>query len=130
MMNETNTLTLTRDLQEATDNLAENLLRAEPILAFRRAKSRLDTDGEASGLLGRLSAAQTGLRALQARNDVSQADLERVRSLQRAVQADTTIMGFAEAQKTATDYLTEINQEISRMLGFDFAALASPGCCG
>jgi len=129
-MNRTTTVTLTRDLQEATENLAENLLRAEPILAFRQAKSRLDTDSEASGLLGRLSAAQTELRALQARNAVSQADIERVRSLQRAVQAETTIMGFAQTQQTAMEYLTEINQEISRMLGFDFAALASPGCCG
>ncbi len=129
-MDNATTITLTSHLQEATENLAQNLLHAEPVVAFRQAKDRLDADSKANGLLAELTAAQVELRALQAENKVTQADVERVRSLQRAAQADTTIMAFAQAQKAAMDYLTEINQEISRMLGFDFAALASPGCCG
>ncbi len=129
MTNKT-TVALTRDLRESTENLAENLLHAEPFLAFTQTKSRLDADGQASGLLAHLSTAQAELRTLQARNEVRQEDIENVRALQRAVQANTTIMGFAEVQKTAMDYLSDINQEISQMLGFDFATLASPSCCG
>ncbi len=129
-MSQTTTIRLTADLQEATDNLALNLLHSEPFLAFAQAKARLDADAQASGLLAELANAQSELRQRQAANKVTQADVENVRGLQRTVQANTTIMTFARAQQSAMDYLTEINQEISSMLGFDFAALASPGCCG
>ncbi len=88
MTNKT-TVALTRDLREATENLAENLLHAEPFLAFTQTKSRLDADGQASGLLAHLSTAQAELRTLQARNEVRQEDIENV----RATSFNDTVIG-------------------------------------
>jgi cell fate (sporulation/competence/biofilm development) regulator YlbF (YheA/YmcA/DUF963 family) len=130
MMNQTKTVNLTADLQEATDNLALNLLHSEPFLAFTQAKARLDADVQASRLLADLANALAELRTRQTHSNVTQEDVEKPRGLQRTVQANTTIMAFAQAQQSATDYLTEVNQEISSLLGFDFAAFGSPGCCG
>ncbi len=129
-MNNTTSVKLTPDLQEATDNLALNLVNTEPFLNFAQAKARLDADNQATQLLSDFVAAQADLRARQSRSSVTKENVERVRALQRAVQANNTIMAFAQAQQAAMEYLTEVNQEISSMLGFDFAAWASPSCCG
>jgi hypothetical protein len=39
-------------------------------------------------------------------------------------------MAYAQSQQEALAYLPEVNYEISRLLGFDFAGIAGPsGCC-
>src|SRR5512135_1736777 len=123
------TTTLPAEVQEALEALAENLLHAEPIVAYHQAQARLDASDKARGLLERLSAAQADLRAQQSRNGVAQEDVDKVRALQREAQSNRIIMDYAEAQRAAIAYLPEINQEISALLGVDFAALAGPGCC-
>jgi cell fate (sporulation/competence/biofilm development) regulator YlbF (YheA/YmcA/DUF963 family) len=123
------TTTLPAEVQEALEVLAENLVHAEPIVAYRRAQARLDASAEAHGLIERLSAAQAELRSRQGRNGVDQADVDKVRALQREAQSNRIIMDYAETQQAAIAYLPEVNQEISALLGVDFAALAGPASC-
>jgi cell fate (sporulation/competence/biofilm development) regulator YlbF (YheA/YmcA/DUF963 family) len=117
------------EVKEALEVLAENLLHAEPIVAFRHAQARLDANAQARSLIERLSAAQADLRTRQARNAVTKADVDKLRALQREAQTNRIIMEYAEAQQAAIPYLPEVNQEISALLGVDFAALAGPGSC-
>lgn len=118
------------NLQEALEALAENLVQAEPLVLYRQMQTRLEADHRARALLERLSAAQADVRARQARGEtITQADIDQLRALQRQVQTDRTIMDYAQAQQAAVAYLPEVNQEISRLLGVDFAALAGPGSC-
>lgn len=118
------------DLQEALESLAENLAQAEPLVLYRQAQTRLDADHQAHSLLERLSAAQADLRARQARGGaLTQAEVDNLRALQRQVQTNRTIMDYAGAQQAAIAYLPEVNQEISQLLGVDFAALAGPASC-
>ncbi len=123
------TTILPAEVQEALDVLELRLLNAEPIVALGRAQAQLDANEEASNLIERLSAAQADLRARQGRNGVVQADVEKVRALQRAAQSNRIIMNWLEAQQAANAYLPEVNEEISRFLGVDFAALAGPASC-
>jgi cell fate (sporulation/competence/biofilm development) regulator YlbF (YheA/YmcA/DUF963 family) len=125
-MNQTDT-----DFLTAMDALAENLACSEPIVIYQDARARLDTDQEAQTLLNQLGRLQSEIRASQARGTVTQTDVERLRTLQREVQAHPTISNYASTQQAAVTHLREINQEISQLLGFDFAALARPsgGCC-
>jgi cell fate (sporulation/competence/biofilm development) regulator YlbF (YheA/YmcA/DUF963 family) len=118
------------DFLAATEALAENLACSEPIIAYQNARERLDDDHQAQELLLRLGQLQSEIRASQARGPVTQADVERLRNLQREVQFNPTIRNYAEIQQAAVVYLREINQEISQLLGIDFAALARPmrGC--
>jgi cell fate (sporulation/competence/biofilm development) regulator YlbF (YheA/YmcA/DUF963 family) len=109
--------------------LAEQLLHAEPIVLYHRAKARLDRDTEARELLTRFASAQADLRARQSRNAVTQADVDLMRALQREVQSNHIILEHAQAQQAAAAYLPEVNQEISQLLGIDFASLAGPGSC-
>ncbi len=123
------TTTFPPDFLIATQSLAETLLRAEPIAAYRRAQARFEADSAARSLLERLSTAQANIRAQQARNAVTQGDINTVRALQREVQSNRVIVDVFETQQAAVAYLREINLEISQLLGVDFGSLVGPASC-
>ncbi len=122
--------TLTATLLAATEGLAIQLLASEPFTAYHTAQGRFNADAGARALLQRLSQAQAELRQKQAQQTVAQSDVDQLRAVQSAVQADRTIADYIHAQQAAVGFLREMNQEISELLGVDFAALAKrPGCC-
>jgi cell fate (sporulation/competence/biofilm development) regulator YlbF (YheA/YmcA/DUF963 family) len=125
----TDSVILPPALLVAAERLATTLAGVEPIAAFRQAKKRLEADPNAGELLERFQSVQADLRVRQARGTITQADVTRLRMLQRAVQSNQLIVEYAEAQQAATAYLPEINQEISQLLGVDFASLAGPVSC-
>jgi cell fate (sporulation/competence/biofilm development) regulator YlbF (YheA/YmcA/DUF963 family) len=113
----------------AAERLAEVLVREEPIAAFRQAQAEFEADPQAQQVLDQLASAQADLRVRQRDGSVSQADLDHLRDLQRQAGASQAIMGYAEAQQLANDYLLGVNLEISRLIGVDFGALARPARC-
>jgi cell fate (sporulation/competence/biofilm development) regulator YlbF (YheA/YmcA/DUF963 family) len=125
-----NRTTLPANLLAATEDLANNLLASEPFTAYHAAHGRFNADPEARALLQQLSQSQAELRQKQAHRTVTQSDVDQLKALQSAVQADRTITDYAGTRQTAIGFLREINQEISELLGVDFAALAKrSGCC-
>lgn len=120
---------LAPQLLVATEALVEKLLHAEPIVRYHQARSQLDANTEARDLLQRLSDTQEAVRARQARGAVTQGDLESFRSVRREVKAHGTIMEYIKSQQAGAAYLQEINTEISRLLGVDFASLAGRSTC-
>ncbi len=125
-----NTTTLPANLLAATEELANHLLASEPFTAYHAAHGRFNADPEARALLQRLSQSQAELRQKQARQTVTQSDVDQLKALKSAVQADRIIADYARTQQVAIGFLREINQEISELLGIDFAALAKrSGCC-
>lgn len=123
------TVTLPPELLAAAESLADGLLRAGPVAAYRQAKARLDANPDARALLERFSAAQADLRFRQSRGTVTHADVDHLRALQREVQLNRAIVDYAETQQAAIAYLPEVNLEISQLLGVDFASLAGPASC-
>lgn len=128
-MMDTQVVTLPDNISTAAEQLAAAILRVEPISAYQQAKARMDADPEAHELLERLSQAQADLRERHTRNAVTQADVEQLRALQRQVQSNQVIMDYGETQQKAIAYLPAVNQEISQLLGVDFASLAGPASC-
>jgi cell fate (sporulation/competence/biofilm development) regulator YlbF (YheA/YmcA/DUF963 family) len=120
---------LSNDILTAAERLADAISQAAPVAAYQQAKERLDGDAQARELLERFSKAQADLRVHQSRNAVTQAEVDAARALQREVQANRTIMDYAETQQAAIAYLPEVNQEISLLIGIDFASLAGPASC-
>lgn len=116
-------------LQEAVEVLSENLLAAEPFVLYDRAQIRLNADRQAKSLLEQLSTLQAKIRSGQINGGVTQKDIDQLRTLQGEVQENQTIMEYARAQQTATDYVREINHEISQLVGMDFASLARQTSC-
>lgn len=122
--------TLPPPLVEVIETLAVALLSAESLATYRQAAATLEADPDSTALLNHFSAVQSEVRKRQRDGTITQFDVDRLRSLQRQVQVNSTIMSYASAQQTALAYLPEVNLEISQLLGLDFASLAGPsGCC-
>jgi cell fate (sporulation/competence/biofilm development) regulator YlbF (YheA/YmcA/DUF963 family) len=117
-------------LYQATQNLAENLVASEPFVRYFQAHHAFEADSEAQFLLKDISGIQGEIRKKQQRGQVTQADLDVLRTLQTQAQSSETLMQYANTQQEAVNFLREINQEISQLLGMDFAALSrKTGCC-
>ena len=117
------------DLMAATQALADDLLASEPFTTYHQASARFNADPQARGLIERLSQAQADLRRKQVNGGVTPADVSELRRLQSEVRSNPVIVDYASTQQTAIAYLREINQEISLLIGTDFAALAGRSSC-
>ncbi len=116
------------DLMAATQALAENLLASEPFTIYHQAYARFNADPQARDLVQRLAQAQTDLRHRQV-SGVTQDEVNQLRQLQNAVRADRTVVDYVQTQQAAVNYLRAINQEISQLIGIDFASLARKSTC-
>ena len=116
-------------IQEATDALIGNLLASEAFICYQQARTCLNEDHQARALLEQLSQTQTSLREKQANGSVTQADVEALRALQEQVQRNNVIMDYAHTQQDAVNFLREINDEISQLLGITFASYANHATC-
>lgn len=118
-------------LLEATSQLTENLVQSEQILRFQEATRKLQGDKEATVLLTEFSILQQKLRGRQRSTQISEEDIKRLRVLQNAISTNEIIQEKELAEEYAIAFLHEVNQEISNILGVDFATLArrSGGCC-
>jgi cell fate (sporulation/competence/biofilm development) regulator YlbF (YheA/YmcA/DUF963 family) len=116
-------------MQEATEALISNLVASEAFIRYQQAQARLNDDLQAHTLLDQLSHAQADLRKKQANNGVTQAEIDALRTLQERVQHSKTIMTYAQTQQEAVNFLREINNEISQLLGINFASFANHATC-
>ena len=117
------------ELFQATEVLIQNLLGSEPFLAYQKAQMQFKSDSQAHGLIERLSAHQAEFRRKQTSGSVTQEEIEEFRTVQAQVKANVTLIAHASTQQEAVNFLSEINQEISQLLGVDFAILAKQKTC-
>ncbi len=122
---------LSNDMLEATYSLADNLMQSEPFLQYQQADRKLHADQEAMRLLEEFSELQQKIRAQQHSVGIAEGDIKRLRELQSAIGANKIYQEQAYAQQMAVALLQEVNEEISNLLGVDFASLTrrSGGCC-
>lgn len=116
-------------MQEAAEALIGNLLASEVLIRYQQARGRLNTDDQARRLLQQLSSAQAELRQKQANGGVTQVEIDALRALQRQVQQNQAIMNYAQTQQEAINFLREINEEISQLVGINFASFANHATC-
>lgn len=124
-----NTIPIT--MLEATSALAEHLVQSEAFVRFQEADRKLQADREAMRLLTEFAELRGKIRAQQDSNAISEGEIKRLRELQSAISANHAIRELGEAQELAIALLREVNQEISGLLGVDFASLTrrAGGCC-
>lgn len=120
---------LNPSLQEATDALIGNLLASEAFVRYQQAQTSLNEDHQAHELLEQLSRTQVDLRKKQAIGKVTQVEIDALRTLQKQVQHNSVIMSYAQTQQGAINFLREINDEISQLLGINFASFANHATC-
>ena len=116
-------------LELALNNLAEKIKFSEPVNNYQIALERFTQDAEAHKIMEDLSAFQKYIRQKQNNNQITQQDLEKLRSLQTKAQENKVITSYAHSQEEAIGQLREINAEISSLFGMDFASLAKKSSC-
>lgn len=118
----------TKELLEATFDLAESMAQAEAVMHFINANQALKSDQNALELINTAVELQRKVYAGQSSDEDLEDGLNRLRELQSQISTNAVIQEQSIARETAVAFLREINQEISQLLGMDFAALASrPG---
>ena len=125
-----NTQIIPEMLYRVTQSLAENLVASDPFMQYAQARDTFEADPNAQSLLKDITSIQGEIRQKQQRGQVTQEDIDLLRVMQQQAQSNETIMQYANTQQNAVSFLREINQEISQLLGVDFAALSrQTGCC-
>jgi cell fate (sporulation/competence/biofilm development) regulator YlbF (YheA/YmcA/DUF963 family) len=114
----------TKELLEATFDLAESLAEAEAIVHFISANQALNNDQNSLEMINAATDLQRKLYDGQSSGDDLNNDLNRLRDYQSQISSNAVIQEQSIARETAVAFLREINQEISQLLGMDFAALA------
>lgn len=116
-------------LEMALNNLAEKIRFSESVNNYQIALNQFTQDAEAHKIMEDLSAFQREIRQKQSNNQITQQDLEKLRSLQTQAQNNNVITSYAHLQEEAIGQLREINAEISSLFGMDFASLAKKSSC-
>jgi cell fate (sporulation/competence/biofilm development) regulator YlbF (YheA/YmcA/DUF963 family) len=116
-------------MQEAAEALITNLLASEEFIHYLQSLARLNEDPVELDLLNQLSQAQANLRKKQANGGVTQSEVDTLRVLQEQVQHNKIIITYTHTQQDAINLLRAINDEISQLLGINFASFANHSTC-
>lgn len=114
----------TKELLEATFNLAESLAETEAVVHFISANQALNNDQNTLELIKAATELQRKIYDGQSSGVNLNNDLNRLRDYQSQISTNAVIHEQSFVRETAVAFLREINQEISQLLGMDFAALA------
>ncbi len=122
--------TIHSDLDESVELLSDALVNSEPMKDYLQANDIFKADHEVMAWMQEYSSLQQKIRTQQQTNQPAKGDLDRLRELMTLIENNKTFQNYSSAQETAILFLREINQEISQMIGFDFASLTQrSGCC-
>lgn len=113
----------TDELFDATISLAENLEQSEPITRFRQATQLLKDDQSAQELVNEATTLKQKIYAKDASREEMQKNFPRLRELNNQIARNPMIQEQSQSQEMAINFLREINQEISQLLGFDFGSM-------
>ena len=113
----------TPELYAAISDLAESLEHSEAVLHFSETNQKFLSDQNAIQLIKEAGELQRKVYAGDSVGADLEADLTRLHELQSLISTNAIIQEQTIAQEAAVAFLQEINQEISQLLGFDFASL-------
>lgn len=111
----------TDELLEATSDFAESLGNSEMVLRFAKANQMLADDQNAQELLTEAAELKQKLYA-PSREEMREL-FPRLQELQKLMATNPVLQEQPQAQELAINFLREINQEVSQLLGIDFASL-------
>ncbi len=121
--------TIPAPLRAATDELATAIMMSPAFDAYRVAEEALAADSAATALLEQFMDTQRRIRARQASDTLTQADISAYHDLEAQVDANVLIRRYGAAQQRAQATLPVVNQTVSTLLGIDFAKLARRNSC-
>ena len=122
----------TMNFSEIGKKLGAAIVATAEYKAFSEAELRYRSNTQARELLKQYQEAQQTVQLMRhLSSDATQEEM-RLDELQRSLDENQIISGYANAEKALLALLRELNVFISERLNLDFAGLTKPktGCCG
>jgi len=120
----------TADLNNAVLSFARSLKSADAVESFLKARDDFESDAELSRSREAFDQAAQNFREKQTAGTLSEQDINRVRTLQSNVNVHPRTVKLLRAQQEMAELLQECNQQMTEVLGIDFAGTSVPsGCC-
>lgn len=116
-------------MTEAALNLGKTLTSAKEYVSYQRAKQVLNEDVSARNLMSDLAKAEMGVRRAAGNGTITPEDLQTLSDLQTQLQTNPVITDFTTSKQELTTFLQGINNEISQLLGINFALIAKHSSC-
>jgi len=113
-------------IREKARDFASALKDAPHVSQYLRAKKKMENDEDTQKLMKEFQQKQSELPAKQIKGILNPSEWKAMRNLQIKVINHPLIREYSEAQNDAFEYCRSLGEELSRLLGVDFGALAAP----
>lgn len=116
-------------LNQSLKNLIQSLTQSYELQNYLNAKHEYEADTTSFQLLQQLTAAQSELMQKQYDSQISRDDLKKIRDHQQRAKNNEKINAYSLSQQNAITFFREINDQISQLIGMNFAKLAKNSKC-
>lgn len=117
-------------IHQAATDFVTALQETEPFTLFEQASERLRQDKEAQQIINDYQTKQQSLQMMMMLGSLSADDRAELQRLEQALQDNNTIVAYMESQLALQQLCQTVGQNLSRQIGFDFAAACGSSCCG
>lgn len=124
-----NQIIIPKPLERAVTKMTESLVESIELSGYLNAKNEFESDPLAYNLMQELSTAQSELLQKQYQSQITQEDIQNIRNIQKNAQENERFNSYIQSQQNAVAFLREVNDQISQLIGMDFASLAKNTKC-
>ncbi len=117
-------------VRAAIQEFAQALADTPQFHAFEEAAVAFNQDRAARQAVRVFQEKQRSLQMMQQLGAITQPELDELKQLQQAMLGYPSVSAYVEAQEDLVQVCQAAAQEISGVLGLDFAGSCSSGCCG
>lgn len=115
---------------EAAREFGEALADCEECRAVKQAQEALRKDRGARKLISDYQSIQSSIQMARMWNKkIAQDELNELMRLETEINSNPIIQSFVNAQKRLREMLVNLNEEVSGLLGIDFASNSTVGGC-
>ncbi len=114
---------------EAAGHLARTLARSAEYAAFERAQEAVHEDARAREMLRAFQELQWEHQA-NWWDGLGEGRRKRLQRMWEEMNQYPTTADYLRSQERLVDLFREVNSLLAEELGFDYASLCAPGCCG
>lgn len=116
-------------IKQAALDFAEALAASPQFQRFEAASARLREDLTAQQAMQLCQEKQQSLQALLLLDAVSEGDRAELERLRKAFLDEPAVIDYLEAEANLRTLCQRTANDLSQMIGFNFAAACSTGCC-
>lgn len=118
-----------QDAFRAADDLAGSLARSPQYAAFERAQEAAHQDPRAREMVRAFQELQWEMQA-NWWDGLQEGRRKRLQQMWEEMNQYSVVADYLRAQDDLVKMFREVNSLLREQLGFDYASLCAPGCCG